>query len=600
MKEIVMNKNRDKEIFYTLMAFLVTFLLSFWGIYGFEIPWSGDSTFTIANGMYFAGYNWNSLLKYHAYYGWGYMIFYTPIIKLVKNPYVLYRFFLIGNYCLYAFSSMMVYKIIRQISDVSERKALIFSVLSIIWMPTFVQKDFVINESALLFWTVLVVFLFVRQKKIRKYKTVYSIFVGCILAYGYSIHSRSIVFMIAFILVLVLERFLFSIKRFRFGFFFAGFFLTLMIMSQMSRYMQNSLWEGYIASALPNTMGTTVGKLRFFSYLFDGKKITEFFKILLTNLVTYIYITGGLWAFCLVSAISSIIYIMRNRKKKIDVDIFSLSLLGLLSFLAMVFVISLSYVGILEEGQYSYKYLFYYRYASHYGCILWIMFFCYYERNNRRSNRGVWMVSSILLFLSAFWMCTFLVNDIQPVRYNLNKTTLFNIFKWVSDLIGENELNDVTFLLCTKFLILLGFIFCILLEKNFFKYACLLFGILSVTSYLYINGIVSDIVQKEKQRIDETVEYVQFSSKLNWDKYKIYFGGEGTYSCALRYGLFNVDMEYLIDLRDIELKNALCFTDNLENIETSDYYCIEMGENEFIVTGDFEIYNELSRDYYNR
>lgn len=210
------------------------------------------------------------------------------------------------------------------------------------------------------------------------------------------------------------------------------------------------------------------------------------------------------------------------------------------------------------------------------------------------------MVSSILLFLSAFWMCTFLVNDIQPVRYNLNKTTLFNIFKWVSDLIGENELNDVTFLLCTKFLILLGFIFCILLEKNFFKYACLLFGILSVTSYLYINGIVSDIVQKEKQRIDETVEYVQFSSKLNWDKYKIYFGGEGTYSCALRYGLFNVDMEYLIDLRDIELKNALCFTDNLENIETSDYYCIEMGENEFIVTGDFEIYNELSRDYYNR
>ena len=592
-----------QEFFYNhtkIILFFISMILLSSTIWWYKIPWGGDSTFTIASGMYVAGYDWSSFVSYFSYYGFGYSVLLSPLMKLIHNPFILYKLMLVCNCILYSLSILLIYKIMTDFLHLNCKNAFVFSISCIIWFPSFAQKDFVINEAPLLFWVVLNIYMTLKVSKLNGgKKRFFSGVLALLLAYGYILHSRSMIFMIAFLLTVVLyyiyeKKILVSLEVF-----IPLFALFVYIASSLSKSIQNTLWAASSSGQLANTMSTAVGKARFLSYFKDFEKIIEFIKIFLSNLLTYVYVTGGLFAFVLSGAFFAIYIVIRRRREHNDEDscVFLISCMGLLSFMAMIFTISLSYVGILEEGMYSYKYLFYVRYGAPFGVLIWIVFF-WYICSEYKNKKGFLATGIAILLTEYVWLNTFVSKRLNMLSYNFKKTMMFNIYKFASDWQNKEFLDTQTFMLVSKILLVLGMAFLILLVLKKYKTVCALFICISFGIYIYYNSLIAQSINAEYKTADSTIEYFKEQSDIDWSQYKIYFGGKGAFLTTVRYGLFDIDMEYKKNLEDIDLSNGICITNALELFdEHSNSYIIELDSQQYIVTDNENIYIDILNDY---
>lgn len=594
---------RIEEIFNKhtkIILFIVTVVLFVGNISWYKIPWGGDSTFTIASGMYFAGYDWSSFVSYYSYYGFGYSILLAPLMFLIKDPILLYKSMLFCNVILYAVVVLIIYKILVEFFNIKNTNAFFAAISCIIWFPTLQQKDFVINETFLLVWVIGLVYFFLKMSILEdiKKRMIYSFFCAIIIGYGYNIHSRSLIFMIAIALTIILyacytKKWIVSLKVF-----VPTLVIVFLFMSKASQFMQDALWSNSPSKDLANTMSTVVGKVRFFSYFTDLDKIIEFIQIFITNLLVYVYSTGGLFAFAFCVCIPVLWILLKNRKEQTvqTRSLFLLMLMGFLGFLGMIATISLSYVGILGEGAYSYKYLFYMRYAAPYGCIIWILFFSYIHMFKLKKYYII--LGGLTVVAEYIWLNGFVSKLMNGLPYNFNKTMQFNIYRFASNLLNIEYFDDKTFMICAKLMLVFCGIFILLLLRRKFKVLSVIYIVLSISLYLYYNSLIANSINLEYLSADATIQYFQKDSKIDWTDYEIEFGGKGSYLCAIRYGLFDFDMEYVKQIEDgYDLGNKLYITNDISMFDVSEILVFQLDEGEFLVTKNENLYNNILIDY---
>ena len=81
-----------KKNYYILAAFLIA-LLPRMIFLGKTYPMSitGDESFLFMPAAEWAGYDWSGLEGLYRYYGYGFIVFLTPLFRLIDDPVLLYR-----------------------------------------------------------------------------------------------------------------------------------------------------------------------------------------------------------------------------------------------------------------------------------------------------------------------------------------------------------------------------------------------------------------------------------------------------------------------------------------------------------------------------
>ena len=185
-------------------------------IYTFQISYIGivsDEVSTLSSGALLAGYDWSMVVSNAGYYGPGMISLFYPLFYLVKDPIILYHILLICVSILQSSQAFLCFDILKNhLKLKSNTLIILFSVLSSYIVTR--RGVNITNEHMLIFLTWVIVYLIFKlmdsESKSNIYKSGISILLSFILCYSFTVHTRSITYLYAFLIIFVLY---FLLKR---------------------------------------------------------------------------------------------------------------------------------------------------------------------------------------------------------------------------------------------------------------------------------------------------------------------------------------------------------------------------------------------------
>ena len=173
-----------------------------------NIPPVLDEVGILANSAYAAGYDWSETTYTMGgfYYKYGISLLYAPFLKLIDDPYILYKVLLSINVFLYAFVPVIAYTIQKKHLQMKRLVAVLFAIIVGAIPCCFIFQLYAKADSMLIVlpWVVLYLVMELSGTNSGRKKTVLSILLAAVSMYSYMVHTRGVVIIIALILTIVL------------------------------------------------------------------------------------------------------------------------------------------------------------------------------------------------------------------------------------------------------------------------------------------------------------------------------------------------------------------------------------------------------------
>lgn len=156
-----------------------------------------------------SGRNWSGMLESLGG-GRGYIqaVLYTPLFRIIKNPYALYRSMLIVNALVVAFIPLIAYHLAGKFGVVRVRRKLLVAFCCGLYVAYFTDSKFIWNEtlSCLMAWILALCLFSSWEGKSRSSRAALSVLAGFLCAVAYAVDARLIGLVAALALTVILAR----------------------------------------------------------------------------------------------------------------------------------------------------------------------------------------------------------------------------------------------------------------------------------------------------------------------------------------------------------------------------------------------------------
>ena len=173
-----------------------------------NIPPVLDEVGILANSAYVSGYDWTETTYTMGgfYYKYGISLLYAPFLKLIDDPYIVYKAILSFNVLLYAFIPVIGYTVLRKHLRTERLFAGLLASVSTLIPCCFIFQLYAKADSMLIFlpWVVMYLILELSAERSRNKKAVLSLLLSFVCIFSFAVHTRGLVIIIATVLTLLL------------------------------------------------------------------------------------------------------------------------------------------------------------------------------------------------------------------------------------------------------------------------------------------------------------------------------------------------------------------------------------------------------------
>lgn len=512
MYNTIKEKFLEKPLFVGLFLFLTALIPHAVIAIRMNMPFiSTDEIGVVGSAAWFVGEDWSEVIKRISYYGYGQALLYIPVFMITDNPLLRYKLMGIENAFLVAMMPVIVYYISIKYLKIEKGLSLVIA-LCIGLFPSYTSyTKWLWNEVSLLVlpWLVILVMFKLYNSEVKREKNLYSILLGFILIYSYSVHGRALGIIISVLVIIFLFHLIYKKSNINYILFFLSIAVTSILYSIIKKELVNNLWlaEGKV---LNNTSSMIIPKItNFLSY--DNIQ----YKIL--GIIGHIY--GAIistYGLLVVFIIMFLILLIRYGVKKLNKNellLYSYSFLLLVfSFSIGVVFLSDAFVGNPRRGDY----LIYIRYSSiAFGLILYSSILMFIKYKSFFSNK-IFFISLLITIIVSMIVMFFLETIInkQPIA----APSIMNIIPFsASNKIGYIDI--INFKVLSIISILIFVLFYYLMKYGKYKVG-LLFLIL-VFIYVYAFNVVRIIVPSNDEYYNKVKNWQQVLGNIDSRDIKI-------------------------------------------------------------------------------
>lgn len=611
MTELKLVKDKRKESLYVFLVMLAVFIIKA-GIALIQLPIQvNDEVDYLVPGAFLLGLNWEYVFENSLYYGQGFTILLSPLLRVIDNPYVLYRTILMIYVVLETISAMLVFKISRNYLNL---EIIYASFVSICVSFCQIRRITLIGDESvitLMIWLITyVVLVLYENRNNRKRKIIFTLVLGFLLAYATTIHTRmisiyAVIFVVILLLFILKKQLIISIIA----------FFTMPIFYFIAKYyisfIQNSiLAELVISEDINNTLESISGRLFLFDYLFKENGLLAFLNTFLGQINTVNIMTGGF--FILSSCIAVLVAFKLMSRKDIqdrDVIIAILLCIGFVGFYSLTFFHGITWIrnlirtinlGVATSATHNSintsRAFTYLRYGMPYTPPLLLGGFAFLSKYKKNIVLKVSFVLTIMVQL--YWL-VYTLPYVFNIKQNANAFIAFSL--------GNYEMNTSwdDYVVATIITIIFSIIINYLISKGRLRSLALVLSLLLIYQYCYY-GIVH--VNEDHHRGNEGYEFISLVEKT------IDIGDEiiVTYRPqAYTYQFMNMDYSVVMEYDDSS-ELIFCSNMNIEqissNLKDDNYRCYCLGEedDEYVFTSNNDIilfmeeheYEEINKSYF--
>lgn len=460
------NQNDSINVFLELcVCFLMSFLPRFYiSMKALPVRTISDEVASMAVAAYYAGYNWSDVVQNAGYYGTGFFGLFFWVFKLTDDPVLIYRVILCGCSMAQALVAVICAIMARQLFNI--KNSLFICLISILCSFCVATRAVIAyNEHVLILlsWLYALFLLLQYKYKSGKKNFFYSVIAAFILGYGYTIHIRFSIVIIASVIAGIVFWLLFRERLFSFKTIICCI-LFLTIAGIYVYFIQRKLWTVENGENIRNTSISISTSVDWIS----ASTIKAWIYTVVGQITTMNIAMLGLFVFAMVSAMFLFIHIVKciyqgncTNISERDKLMFLLFAIFILCSFGTIFAQSISsWIKGASEGLsqnvkgdfYSYKVFTYIRYAAPYvGPLIFGGFiYCYfYKAQLIKIIYWSWLIQ---LGLSIFF-----IQCIVPyIAENKNAVEVFEAwaFWWkYNDLVTtENYLISIKMILSCYFL----------------------------------------------------------------------------------------------------------------------------------------------------
>jgi len=183
-------------------------------IFGLQlnVPPVLDEVGILANSAYMDGYDWSETVYTMGgyYYKYGISLLFAPFLKLIDNPYAVYKAIMVFNMAVYAFIPVFSYRILKNHLGASRIASVLMALASGIIPSCFLYQLYAKADSMLIFlpWAVTLILLELEKtEKDNKRKRIFlSVLLSFVSVYAFTVHTRGLVVIIATAMTVILVR----------------------------------------------------------------------------------------------------------------------------------------------------------------------------------------------------------------------------------------------------------------------------------------------------------------------------------------------------------------------------------------------------------
>lgn len=180
-------KNRlYNKIVLFLLVFAV-YLITAFAIYPIAQTTGQDELTTIGWAALFAGRNWNDVLSFRKYYGFGYSILFTPLFWVTESPIIIYRCMLVCNAIVNGISSVLAYSSMQMLEEDNKEMTFWLSI-AMSFIPLKIVNF--VNETIIICIIWGIIYVLGRALKEPHKKKRNTLAILSVLLYSVTIHTR--------------------------------------------------------------------------------------------------------------------------------------------------------------------------------------------------------------------------------------------------------------------------------------------------------------------------------------------------------------------------------------------------------------------------
>lgn len=283
-----------------------------------SIPAMIDEVGTVSNAAYLSGYDWSQAVYAMGgcYFKAGYALLYYPIVRLINNPYIMYRACLILNVIIGALIPVFCHIILSEHLRIRGFGALIISATSFALPATVLNLLYTKADAVLIFlpWPIITVFLKLESLNdignINKNERIlYSCILGFLCEYAYFSHTRGIVLIIAVICAIVLNALITKEKTVE----PFSFIITIAVFLIIDKMISGYLYKAVFAEYGTNYSSTSSYSFSTLIRIFSKDGIKQFFKEFSGTVFNCIVSSFGTVLIAVIWGITQIISYCTNR-----------------------------------------------------------------------------------------------------------------------------------------------------------------------------------------------------------------------------------------------------------------------------------------------
>lgn len=280
-----------------------------------NVPPVLDEVGILANSAYMVGYDWSETVYTMGgyYYKYGISILYAPFLKLIDNPYAVYKSIMAFNMIIYSFIPVIAYRILKNHLGTARKQAVIMACISGLLPSCFLYQMYAKADSMLIFipWLVLLI-LFELDKTEKDNKTkraLLSILLAFTGVYAFAVHTRGIVVVIATVMTVLLARLINKKKLANIPVYLAS---TIVFLAA-DKLISNVFYDGVYGIYGTGHASAESFDFEYLKKIFSAEGMRSFLKLITGWLYDGINVSFGI---ILIGGICGILLILKRKNAK--------------------------------------------------------------------------------------------------------------------------------------------------------------------------------------------------------------------------------------------------------------------------------------------
>lgn len=219
-----------------------------------NIPTMIDEVATAANSAYLAGYDWSQAVYAMGgcYFKAGYAFLYYPFVKLIKDPYIMYKACLTLNILIGSLIPVFAHIILSDSLNIKGGRAFLIALSTAVLPSTCLNLLYTKADAILIFlpWPITVLFLKLASisddsETADRDRMIYSCILAVLTEYAYFSHTRGIVIILAVILSVIVTGCAVKRRTVEPFTFLSALVVMLIIDKLASAYMYDKVFADY-------------------------------------------------------------------------------------------------------------------------------------------------------------------------------------------------------------------------------------------------------------------------------------------------------------------------------------------------------------------